>query len=197
MIRPQDKTYWFGRTFREFSRLVEPFRGQPITYVEIGVWMADSAAWMCEEILTHPQARAWGIDPYEADFKRGSNEPVRMEAVERMAKFPQWSWMFSKSQDALRQWSGPQIDLLYIDGSHFAHDVMADWCYAWPLLKRGSLVIFDDYGLSKRKTDGHPRVDIAVAGIEAAFAPFIEREGVFQLQAAFRVTKEPRVGVGN
>lgn len=202
MIRPQDKTFWFGRTFREFSALTLPYAGKPIVYCEVGTWAADSCHWMCENVLTHPDSSGYGIDPYPDDFKRGSNEPIKEQAAERMSKFKNWTWIYAKSQDALRHWGprrgrdvGPiKIDLLYLDGSHLAHDVVMDWSFAWPHLKLGSLVIFDDYGLSRRKTDGVLRVDVAVEAIEKSFAPYIERVGAFKLQAAFRVVKEPLVG---
>jgi hypothetical protein len=40
----------------------------------------------------------------------------------------------------------PMYDFIYIDGSHTAPDVLSDACMAWPLLKDGGLMVFDDYG---------------------------------------------------
>jgi predicted O-methyltransferase YrrM len=37
------------------------------------------------------------------------------------------------------------FDMIYIDGSHFAHDVLSDGCMAFPLLKVGGHMLFDDY----------------------------------------------------
>ena len=194
MIRPQDRKNWFGRTFKEFSRAVEPYRGQPIHYVEVGCWLGDSAVWMCEEILTHPDATGTGIDPYQDDYKRGSNEAVRLEAQERLSKFKQWNWIIGKSQDALRMWPGTKIDLLYLDGSHIAHDVLADFVFAFPHLKKGSTIIFDDWGVSRRKKDGIARVDVAVAAIQSCFAPFVEAASTGMTQAVLRIVKEPKIG---
>jgi predicted O-methyltransferase YrrM len=39
-----------------------------------------------------------------------------------------------------------QFDFIYIDGSHQAPDVITDTCLAWPLLKAGGVMVFDDYG---------------------------------------------------
>ena len=36
-------------------------------------------------------------------------------------------------------------DFIYIDGSHIAKDVLTDACMAWPLLKKGGIMVFDDY----------------------------------------------------
>ena len=37
------------------------------------------------------------------------------------------------------------FNFIYIDGSHVAKDVLTDACMAWPLLKQGGLMVFDDY----------------------------------------------------
>ncbi len=37
------------------------------------------------------------------------------------------------------------FDFIYIDGSHIARDVLTDGCMAWPLLKKGGIMVFDDY----------------------------------------------------
>lgn len=37
------------------------------------------------------------------------------------------------------------FDFIYIDGSHVAKDVLTDACMAWPLLKQGGIMVFDDY----------------------------------------------------
>ncbi len=41
-------------------------------------------------------------------------------------------------------------DLVYIDGSHFAKDVMVDAVLAFEMLVDGGHIIFDDYEWSKR-----------------------------------------------
>jgi predicted O-methyltransferase YrrM len=38
-----------------------------------------------------------------------------------------------------------RFDFIYIDGSHIAKDVLTDACMAWPLLKKGGIMVFDDY----------------------------------------------------
>jgi predicted O-methyltransferase YrrM len=50
-----------------------------------------------------------------------------------------------RSQDVLRGMSGERFDLVLIDGSHEAPDVLMDATLAWPLLKAGGLLGFDDY----------------------------------------------------
>ncbi len=37
------------------------------------------------------------------------------------------------------------MDFIYIDGSHMARDVIIDAVMAWPMLKPGGILVFDDY----------------------------------------------------
>jgi len=38
------------------------------------------------------------------------------------------------------------FDIIYIDGSHLAPDVLFDAVFAWPRLAPSGILIFDDYG---------------------------------------------------
>ena len=40
---------------------------------------------------------------------------------------------------------GVLADLIYIDGSHLAKDVLSDAILSWKLLKPSGVMIFDDY----------------------------------------------------
>jgi len=49
------------------------------------------------------------------------------------------------SQKILRTFLVGQFDFIYIDGSHQAPDVLEDTLLAWRLLKKGGILIWDDY----------------------------------------------------
>ena len=40
---------------------------------------------------------------------------------------------------------GMEFDFIYIDGSHQATDVLTDACMAFGMLKKGGVMLFDDY----------------------------------------------------
>jgi predicted O-methyltransferase YrrM len=56
-------------------------------------------------------------------------------------------------------------DMVYIDGSHYGDDVLADSVLAWPLLRKGGVMVWDDYNRTAQP-DGspveHPSVKMAV-----------------------------------
>jgi hypothetical protein len=68
------------------------------------------------------------------------------------------------------QLSPPSYDFIYIDGSHRAKDVMTDACLAWPLLKVGGFMVFDDYSWAPEPRDILYRPKIAVDAFTTMFA---------------------------
>ena len=194
--------FWFNSVMPEFCPLAMAFSGLPILYAEIGTWKGNSAEWVCKHVLTHPESRGVGIDSYPADFKRTQqfvDENVKAHAVARMKRFSdagKWSWIFEKSQDALRTWERGVIDVLYIDGSHLAHDVMMDFCFAWPHLRDGSLVIFDDFQIGQRRErKGLRHVPTACAAIARCFEGMIDVVNPGGRQYAVRVKNKLPLGV--
>lgn len=65
------------------------------------------------------------------------------------------------------------FDFIYIDGSHIAKDVLTDACMAWPLLKKGGVMVLDDYMWGDARDILH-RPKIAIDAFCNIFAEEIE-----------------------
>jgi predicted O-methyltransferase YrrM len=84
---------------------------------------------------------------------QGIEDRFRHNLVVAAKKFPRRRIFQHKSASVqeLAHWlveapeDHPTFDFIYIDGSHTAKDVLTDACMAWPLLKQGGLMVFDDY----------------------------------------------------
>lgn len=64
------------------------------------------------------------------------------------------------SHIALRSLKLESYDFAYIDGSHYAQDVLVDAVLTWDLIKPGGIIIFDDYGeeySGSRKEHNYPK----------------------------------------
>lgn len=101
--------------------------------LEIGVRFGKSALaslWGAQEM------RLIGIDP-NPEF------PV----VEFMNKYTdRFAFINEASPEALKRFKGIEtFDWIYVDGRHDYDGVLIDWHYAWPLLKKGGVMVFDDY----------------------------------------------------
>jgi predicted O-methyltransferase YrrM len=133
---------WFTVRIPKWTEILEPFKGKPnLHYLEIGVHEGRSALWMLENILTHPTARITCLDIFVV-----KDTYDRFLANLKLSGFEDKTTIIKgKSQTTLRSLPFDSYDIVYIDGSHVAPDVLLDAALSWDLLKRGGIMIFDDY----------------------------------------------------
>lgn len=128
---------WFSHNIANWTRWLQGYSGKPdIRALEVGSWEGRSAVWLMKNILTGDGAALDCIDYGEkADVFKTNTAP--------------WSDRVTLhtglSQDVMPTFKGKKYDFIYIDGDHTPFGVMRDAALAWPLLKVGGLVIFDDY----------------------------------------------------
>jgi predicted O-methyltransferase YrrM len=103
------------------------------SYLEIGSHEGRSLLWMLDHV---PNLRATSIDPhYDNSWEIfldnvGSRPNVMVSREYSRLALP-------KLLDA--------FDVIYIDGSHYAYDVLFDTVLSWNLLTHGGVMIWDDY----------------------------------------------------
>ena len=168
---------WFHQVKGDFAPRLKQFAAQPITYVEIGVWSGASAEWVAREVLTHRYSKGIGIDPYPVTHpERHTAEyiaRIKQHAQGRLAFHHNWTWEHRPSQDVFASWPHGTIDVLYIDGVHTGPGPLVDFCMAWPHLRVGSGIIFDDMRVGMRKPYAH--VPEAVSAIMSCFGSLVTK----------------------
>ncbi|MFO0802841.1 MAG: class I SAM-dependent methyltransferase [Gemmataceae bacterium] len=139
---------WFSVHIPLWKKLFASLVGQPVQALEIGVFEGRSAIWMLEHVLIHPDSRLTWIDPLS-----GGSDHHAMDLTGLAERLKQNLQRYSskvhghvgRSQEVLRGLADVSFDVVYLDGSHEAPDVLADAVLVWPLLKPGGLLGFDDY----------------------------------------------------
>jgi predicted O-methyltransferase YrrM len=130
--------------FRELagtaSRVLEigSFEGLSTCYL---LWRLPDAAVTCIDTFTGGSsfaARGADVSGLEATFDRN----VALVDGARIRKLVGDSAHFLLDLVA----EGERYDLVYVDGSDLALDVMVDGCLSWQLLVPGGFMIFDNYG---------------------------------------------------
>jgi hypothetical protein len=181
----------FGHNVPVWKELLAGYAGKPnISYLEIGVWEGRSALWMLENILTSPSASVTAIDIVAKErWVKNLALSGRTQSVKMIV---------APSQKALRSLDPESFDIVYIDGSHLAADVLADAVFSWELLKPGGIMIFDDYCLdaSDFGVDGQalPLDRLPKAAIDSfllTYSPHLEL-----LHRYYQVAIRKRISIG-
>ena len=154
---------WFSKYIPMWDLLLT--HQKPGKILEIGSFEGRSACYLIEKCaaLVEGEISITCVDTWEGSIEHRAGAPVApvMGDVERrfdrntrlaLAKAARpvaLRKLKQNSRDALAGLiaAGAQesFDLIYIDGSHEAPDVLADATMAFPLLRVGGTMIFDDY----------------------------------------------------
>ena len=138
---------WFEVTgIRNFEKYILPLNEiiNPLHFLEIGCYEGQASVWLLEHIS---DAHLTVIDTFE-----GSKEH---DAEFEKTLFSRFTKNIEPYKDRVVTFKGTSrnrlkdivvtYDFIYIDGSHQASDVLEDAVLAFPLLKEGGIMIFDDY----------------------------------------------------
>lgn len=166
---PYDLQGWGGHP-EFFSELV--FSADVTRALEVGSWKGRSAAaiagamWSFHCHSGSPKPELVCVDTWlgATEFYDRFDDETRYGSLRMQNGYPQVYYQFltnmrrrslhdivtpfaQTSTNALRFLAKKdvQFDLIYIDGSHEYDDVMTDLMYAWPLLRKGGIMVGDDY----------------------------------------------------
>jgi predicted O-methyltransferase YrrM len=138
-----DGTFFSGNV-NHWSRLFKKYNVHPKKILEIGTFRGDSAKFLIDYFddakLTCVDTWTGSPELSHVNFKDVEEEFDRFQQryPYRVQKIKDTSNSFFSHQDA-------KFDLIYVDGSHFADDVVVDLINSWAVLEVGGIMICDDY----------------------------------------------------
>jgi len=149
-------TDWFSRFAGVWRQLIE--RDKPRRLLEIGSYEGRAACFLIESCAADAPIELHCVDTWAGGVEHDSGAMPLVEArfdrniaaARAQAPHPV-DFHKHKSLSApalvslLAQGRAQSFDLVYVDGSHQAPDVLADAVLAFMLLKVGGLIVFDDY----------------------------------------------------
>jgi len=133
---------WVSHAAPTWSELLSEFKGrEDVHLLEIGSHEGRSAKWFLDNILTHPTSTITCVDifPHKVLESRFDHNIQHTGFSNKMVKIK------GDSKEVLKLLRRDNYDIVYIDGSHRADDVYIDARLSWELLKKGGVIIFDDY----------------------------------------------------
>jgi methyltransferase family protein len=152
MDRPLSDKFWLGAKITHamadsrveaWERIFNPFRDKIRCVLEIGSYEGQSALFWHRFF----GAEVTCIDTW-ANAAPGADTPEEVEAHfdANIAGLPIRK-IKGPSREGLvmvdDEWKS--FDLIYIDGDHTRLQVMVDSCLAWPMLRSGGFMVWDDY----------------------------------------------------
>lgn len=186
MSAPPPPTFvhdWFSQHIPSWTRVLAGLAGRPdLRVLEIGSQEGRSARWLLENVLTGPGASIDCVDTFTGSAENTTMNLEYAGIRERFEANVLSAWPervrlhVGPSARMVRALTGP-YDLVYVDGSHAAADVIADAVLAWPLVVPGGLVIFDDYAWDWfARPELNPRIAVeAFLACHAGWFELVER----------------------
>lgn len=130
---------WFSRNIPSWKEHLAKFKDREARAIELGSYEGRSAVWLMENILTHPESQLQCVDSIEQPTLRQNLAPFGHRVQFWQADATEH--LFNLVRD--------QFDIAYIDAHHVARDVILQAGLLYPLMRRGGIMIFDDYRNSK------------------------------------------------
>lgn len=149
-------TDWFSRFAPVWTELLKRF--PPSRILEIGSYEGRAACFLIQTCAADRQIELHCVDTWEGGVEHDSGAMPEVEqrfdgnvALARAAARHPVDFHKHKSLSSaalvelLAQGRQESFDLIYVDGSHQAPDVLSDAVLSFMLLKPGGVLIFDDY----------------------------------------------------
>jgi predicted O-methyltransferase YrrM len=132
---------------------IDEYKDRPINYLEIGAFHGANAISVAYSYALHPESKLHLIDPWEdyseyPEYKGEQEENYRkfVHNIEISGVKDKISVHRGYSKDCVPTLRDEYFDLIYIDGNHEPEAVLEDAVLCFRKLKRGGILIFDDYG---------------------------------------------------
>jgi predicted O-methyltransferase YrrM len=149
-------TDWFSRFASVWTELLR--RYPPTRLLEIGSYEGRTACFLIDTCAAERDIELHCVDTWAGGVEHDAgamplveqrfdrNVAAACAGAPRKVAFHKHKALSSDALvKLLAEGRGESFDLIYVDGSHQAPDVLADAVLAFKLLRTGGLLIFDDY----------------------------------------------------
>lgn len=142
------------------------YQSRPIQYLEIGAFYGANLLSVAKSYGVHPDSQMHVIDPWidyeEYPEYKGQQATIYDTFIQNIDQSGHSDQIIIKrgySNEQLPLLQDDFFDIIYIDGNHEPEYVLEDAVLSFRKLKKGGIMIFDDYGwggpdLTQRGIDG-------------------------------------------
>lgn len=149
VTRPEFRKDWGGEVREHWPAMLQEYAGvEDLRFLEVGCFEGRTTLWLLTNVLTHPSSTITVVDTFAGspEFKSmGISTDFKQRFLSNIARHADQVIVCEGSSRDVLPALDDGFDFIFVDGSHVAEDVWADATGAWPLLKPGGLLAFDDY----------------------------------------------------
>lgn len=150
---------WFAQTAQHnFEAFLTPLAGKDnLRFLQLGVYTGDASEWLLDNILTGDKCRLIDVDTWmgsEEEVHKGMDfAGIYNLYLDRVGNNTIWhrkttfEYLVHHYEYDHKNYfePGQKLDFIYIDADHTTVGVILDAELAWPQLKSGGIMAFDDY----------------------------------------------------
>jgi len=142
---------FFSPNTFDWNDILYRYKDIKFNYLEIGSFEGISALYILEN---YPNAKLVCVDPWlQLSPNSGTSEGyehLKMIDIENnfntnLSLFHNRYQKYKAKSDEFFLKNKKEFDVIYVDGSHIAHDVLNDCLSSWKILKKNGVMILDDY----------------------------------------------------
>ncbi len=164
--------------WKNWDKYLQPFNKKINTMIELGSYKGEATCKMLTHLATHPKSLVFAVDTWEGSPEYSTTmsfQNIEMEFdsnIEKTGKKNQLVKMKMTTEEALLKLNVEKkykFDIVFIDASHTAGDVLRDAILIWPLVNPDGVIIFDDYRWEKLNKE-YFRPKLAIDSFISIFA---------------------------
>lgn len=134
------QNWWGTDHVKNFDYIKKYFLNKTkLSFLEIGTWEARTSTWLLDNILLDSESKIWCVDQ---EFRENGKYNLSLHG--KKACLIEDSSL-NVLPELLRTYKD-FFDFIYVDGFHYACYTLFDMVLSWQLLKKGGLMLVDDYG---------------------------------------------------
>ena len=130
---------------------------RPLRMLDIGGYEGEITAWFLNNLATNPESHVYVIDTWKESSKVGIDyKKIRrtfQQTIKKTGKETQCEVLPVTREDGLYHLldmlEEESIDVAFVDASQDPQEFMTDAILIWKLMRKGGIVIFDDYTFAK------------------------------------------------